>query len=253
MSETEKTMIFFIIIALVTALFFLSVKPQRKDPRNISARSQSSTHLYELSLLVNNTLPENTSYQHKPTIVSWGSDTHNAYICQTDCSELISSLLMHTYTWTRDDLQAKIGKKRPYARDYFRAIVDEQYFERVRHIQDVAPGDFIAVTYPLGFDDTGHIMVVHSKPIQRVATPPLISERNQWDVEVIDCTKKGHGLHDSRRIGKGVYRPGIGKGFIRLYTTRAGDITGYTWSTSSTSIYNSNNEHPLAIGRLISE
>src|SRR5262249_216765 len=112
------------------------------------------------------------------------------------------------------------------------------------------PGDFIAIRYPAGSENTGHIMVVAETPQRRQASEPVIEGTEQWEVTVIDSSESGHGKMDTRRKEDGTFGSGVGEGIFRLYSDRKGKIVGYSWSTFKNSDYYDLATRHLVIGRL---
>jgi predicted HNH restriction endonuclease len=90
--------------------------------------------------------------------------------------------------------------------------------------------------------------MIVSSPVLRTATAPLINGTTQYEVSIIDCSQSGHGSADTRYISSGNWDDGVGKGVFRLYVNKKGAITGYTWSTYSSSVYYSQSERQLAVG-----
>jgi hypothetical protein len=112
------------------------------------------------------------------------------------------------------------------------------------------PGDILAIKYPPGSQDTGHVMIVAAPPAARNATAPLVANTKQWDVPVIDCSKSGHGKTDSRHKADTTFRSGVGRGSLRIYTNHAGEIVGYSWSALKVSDFYGQEERQLLVGRL---
>ena len=113
-------------------------------------------------------------------------------------------------------------------------------------------GDIIAIKYPTGTStSTGHIMLIAAAPTLRTASAPLITGTTQYEVRVIDASSSGHGSLDTRYISSGNFNDGIGSGYFRLYINSSGGVAGYTWSTYSSSVYYSQSDRPLLVGRLL--
>jgi len=212
-------------------------------------------HLQDVRQLQENVLSRHNSYRHRDQIVTWrGTDGALKYICHADCSGLIDALLEHSYGLTKSRLYAWLGgNNRPLAKNYYRAIMGQGGFQRIPTIQQVRPGDLIAMEFLPGAsdpeNDTGHILVVDTLP-QKIQSDSL--QKNgmvQWSVGLIDCTSHGHGKDDSR-YRNGAYQPGIGKGFFALYTDQNGSFLGYSWTTSPQSEFHGPDKRPLAVGRL---
>lgn len=211
-------------------------------------------HLADVRQLQQNTLPQNTSYRHRDRIVLWaGLNGASVFECHTDCSGLINALLEHSYNISKEQLHMWIGgKRRPRAKNYFDTFVEQKGFNRIQQINDLMPGDFIAMKYLPGSGDkghdTGHILVVNSMPTEVTLHPETNPLMRRWTIEVIDCTR-GHGRTDSR-FWDGKYHPGIGKGNFSLFTDQQGNLVGYAWSTAQDSKFQGSNTRPLAAGRL---
>lgn len=202
--------------------------------------------------LVSQVAPEHTSYKHKEPEVRWSTDPANPAYCHTDCSGLIIALLEHCYLVSFNDgaFRRWLGARRPTARRFYDAMVEERGFKRITTPGETRPGDMIAMKYPPGGENTGHIMVVAEAPRRAdAATPPLVEGTEQWLVPIIDETGSGHGAGDTRLQADGTFRGGLGRGVFRLYARPDGSIAGYTWSASTKAKYYANEERLLAIGR----
>ena len=209
------------------------------------------THLDWASLMVREVRPENTSYQHKQGHVSWkGIDGATQYESHTDCSGFLNALFERAYGFDKQYYQRWLGKGRPYAITYHDAIASQHGFTRVDRVGDVRPGDIIAIQYPDGSENTGHIMLVAERPAPRPPSKPVITGTEQWEITIIDSSNSGHGKTDTRRKDDGTFSSGVGEGVFRLYTGRDGRIAGYTWSTLGASDFYDQDTRNLVIGRL---
>jgi hypothetical protein len=219
---------------------------------SVSQTSGPQTPLYLAEVLVRELQPENTSYQHKDGYIKWkGENGAEAYESRVDCSGLINILLERSYGLTPNDFEKWLGKRRPYAEDYFDAILQQSNFRLITKIGNVKPGDIVAIRYPPGTNEnTGHIMIVAGTPTWRKATKPEIDGTEQWEVSVIDSSESGHGKTDTRHKPDGTFGQGVGQGILRIYTTPDGQIIGYTWSALSVSDYYDKSTRQLVIGRL---
>jgi hypothetical protein len=209
------------------------------------------THLDWAKILVRELQPANTSYQHKHGYVNWkGNDGKGVYESHTDCSGFLTALLEQAYGFNKDYFMKWLNTGRPLATTYHDAILNQQGFRQIQYLVDVQPGDVIAIKYPPGSENTGHILLVAERPRQRKASQPEIEGTDQWEVTVIDSSQSGHGKTDTRRRDDGAFGAGVGQGICRLYANRKSQITGYTWSTLAKSEYYDQRERHLVIGRL---
>lgn len=209
------------------------------------------THLDWANALTGQIQPENTTYKHKNGYVRWkGENGAVVYESHTDCSGFLTELLKQAYGFTPEYFKQWLGKRRPHAKQYHEAITTSRGFRNIRTIGDVEPGDIIAVRYPPGAENTGHIMIAAAAPLERKASKPIIEGTVQWEIAVIDSSESGHGKTDSRRRKDGTSGSGAGTGILRIYTDLKGVPAGYTWSVFGNSEYYDQTVRPLVIGRL---
>jgi hypothetical protein len=121
-------------------------------------------------------------------------------------------------------------------------------FDHHVRVDDLRPGDLIAIAYPPGTADTGHVMLVDAAPVPADG-PPVADGLTAWRIEVIDATATPHGSDDSRAGPPP--RTGVGRGAVRLYAEAGGEPGGYTWSTRARSPLHRATARPLALGRPI--
>jgi hypothetical protein len=210
------------------------------------AQPENPKHLDEAVKLLQSLQPDQTSYRHKETKVTWGSPSE----CHTDCSGFMDSLIRHTYPkYDAEVFKKWFGKSRPLADSYYDTILAQKGFMRIAKIGDIRPGDIIAIKYPAGSDNTGHVMLISGMPRSHAISAPTVAGTLQWEVPVIDSSMSGHGKADTRRKADGTFRNGLGTGSLRLYT-KMGTVVGYAWSALAASEYHDGKTRPLAIGRL---
>jgi hypothetical protein len=217
-----------------------------------TAQKTRQTPLEMAELLVREVQPQNTSYQHKEGFIKWkGENGADTYESRVDCSGLINILLERSYGLTSNDFEKWMGKRRPYAEDYFDAILQQSNFRLITKIGSVQPGDIIAIRYPPGTNEnTGHIMIIAGTPTSRKSTKPEVEGTEQWEVSVIDSSESGHGKTDTRHKPDGTSGQGVGQGVLRLYTTHDGEVVGYSWSVLTVSDYYDKTTRQLVIGHL---
>ena len=173
-----------------------------------------------------------------------------ATVSRTDCSGLVNEVLQRSYGWGRGDFRQWLGKARPVASSYHDAIEQQRGFRRIEMAAEIRPGDLIAIRYPDGSPNTGHIMIAAEAPQPHSPTSPLIEGARQWTVAVIDSSQSGHGPSDSRYEGSRQFRAGVGRGVLRLYAASDGRLAGYTWSAHPSSEYFTPDQRHLVVGRL---
>jgi hypothetical protein len=230
--------------AILAVCFFIG----RPSP---SQTPTSPKHLADALKLVKSIKLDRTSYRHNETSVLWkgdkGAKDSEAY---TDCNGFLTSLLMHAYPKTAPDFFKKwLKQKPPMPENYFQAINQQKGFTKSSSIDDVYPGDIIAVKYPPEAQSTGHVMLVAGAPKRQTPSDPVVAGTEQWEVPVIDASMAGHGKADTRRLADGVYHAGLGMGSLRLYT-KSGTVSGYSWSLLPNADFHDTKARPLVIGRV---
>lgn len=220
----------------------------------VSAVTANYTPYYWANLMVNNVSADNNIYStlNADDLVTWtGVNGATQYYCKTDCSGLITKLLKQTYGYTNSYFQSWTGTANPYAVTYYNEIKAKDHFSIISSISNIIQGDIIAIKYPASSSNTGHTMIVANAPVLRTASAPLVTGTKQYEIQVVDQSSSGHGSLDTRFISSGNFNDGIGKGFFRVYVNSKNAIVGYTWSTYSSSVYYSQADRPLVVGRLI--
>lgn len=212
------------------------------------AQDKAQARVSAAQELVARVKPENNSYRHKQTEVSWGGN--GPAMNHADCSAFLNALLLHTGSLAQADFKKHLGSDRPFARHYHDAIIHQRGFIEVTKIQEIRAGDIIAIRYPPGSDNTGHVMLVLKAPVKRPASEPLIRGTVQHEVEIADSTRSGHGTTDTRRQENGKYHEGLGTGVFRIYTSADGVMIGHAWSNYPSSQYHSSSSRHLAVGRI---
>lgn len=216
-------------------------------------RATAPRHLRDAERLVHDLQLEDTSYVHGEPHVTWkAKDTSPKAIAHTDCSGFIDALLMHTYGYERAHFKKWLGKNRPTADSYHDAIVAENRFQLIKRFDQTEAGDLLAVKYLTQRENTGHIMLAAGSPRAIDAKQPRVDGTRQWEISVIDCSKSGHGPHDTRhhRGANGKDHDGLGQGVLRVYTHANGEIAGWSWSSQAASEFRGPHEEHLVVGRL---
>jgi len=206
-------------------------------------------HLTEAEHLVDGLNLADTNYEHGQPSVSWDKPKAS----HTDCSGFIDALLMHTYHYDPNQFKVWFDSHRPSAKRYHDAIMEQRGFMQIQLISQLRPGDILAVKYFKRTDNTGHVMLVEGLPKHRKATEPLVDGTEQWEVQIIDSSKSGHGVTDTRhKMGAdGKDHDGLGRGVFRIYTTADGKVAGFAWSTMKVSQFKEPLDEDLVMGRLV--
>jgi hypothetical protein len=234
--------LFLCILASILNIFLLIGSVKAAEPQ----------HLFWASDIAINVTPELNTYGSYPSYVRWpklgGIRLHEN---RTRCSTFLTLVLMKGYGLTSTDIINWMSTASPSANTYHETIKQKNGFKIVYNINNIIPGDIIAIKYPNGITSTGHVMIAKTKAVPRTATSPFVSETSQYEIQVIDSSQSPHGSSDSRSNGDGTYDSGAGIGVLRLYANSLGGLAGYTWSTQSNSQFFSKAIRPIIVGRLI--
>jgi hypothetical protein len=218
---------------------------------SVASEEQIPPHLQQAMLIAHQIDADHNEYAHKGCFIKWkGEDGATIYENRSDCSDFLDLLLEHTYHFTPQQMKGWTGHERPYATNWYDIVHTGNGFNVISEAESIRPGDVLAIKFPPGMADTGHIMLAASVARHRSATAPIEPGTQQWELDVIDSSKSGHGKADTRRKPDGTFAHGVGEGTIRLYSNADGVITGYSWSTGGASNFEPVSEHKLAVGRL---
>jgi len=202
-------------------------------------------------LLISTLLPQKNEYGTGPSYIRWAGDV--GYVAsenRTVCGTFVTLLFQRAYAMTSADFTDWMDTASPDAAAYHDAIVAENGFELVTHIDDILPGDLIAIKYPDGSAQSGHVAIATDLPVRHKMVSPIIKATRQFEVFIIDSTNTPHGKTDSRVKPDGSVDTGAGSGSMRLYTDPHGKIVGHSWSTAvSDGFYDMSSRH-LVVGRL---
>ncbi len=212
---------------------------------------RNSTPLRHLAIaesLVAHLSLENTGYNHGEGHVSFTAPFES----HTDCSGFIDALLTESYGVDKDTFREWFGSGRPTAKRYHDAIEAEKGFKRIDRVQDIRPGDLLAVKYLKRTDNTGHVMLAVSRAKQMAAKEPNVPGTLQWEITIIDSSESGHGPSDTRHHQGpgGKDHDGLGEGVLRIYSDAGGTIAGFAWSTLKASKLKDPSDEHLLVGRL---
>ena len=233
-------------LALFMGILLAGVSPALAQKS--SGQQSISKHLAIAMSLVSHLDLANTNYEHGAPSVSFTAP----FASHTDCSGFIDALLGQAYGFDKDQLKQWFGSSRPTARRYHDAIDEGNGFKKIEHVQDIQPGDLLAVKYFNNKSNTGHVMLVAARPERMAAKEPLLPGTAQWSVTVIDSSESGHGPTDTRhkKGTDGKDHDGLGEGVLRIYSDAAGSVTGFAWSTLASSKFKEPTDEHLVIGRL---
>ncbi len=217
-----------------------------------SAYAVVPSHLVWAENLIKNITPANNVYGTNPSYVYWANvNGARTYENRTQCSPFVTHILKQAYSWTDNDFKTWFGSTNPSAAKYHDAIAAQNGFSLIQNINDIRSGDIIAVKY-LNGTTTGHVMIAKTRPVLYASTSPMVDGALQYTLKIMDSSKSGHGLLDTRLMTDGTWDTGAGIGTLRLYADKKGNLLGYTWSIAKNSVfYGQDSEHHLVVGRLV--
>jgi hypothetical protein len=187
-------------------------------------------------------LDANNIYANSEQALNWPINGAGIYSSRADCSGYVTRSLMKAFEFTAEDINEWMGSKGPSSARYHDNIEFQNNFQRIQRAADVRRGDILASKYlDKTSGGTGHTMIAASAPVLRsIPTKPLIEGTVQYEVRIIDSTSSPHSAGDTRKgtAADGGDQDGAGLGTMRLYAdASSGQITGYTWSMSTGSVY----------------
>lgn len=190
------------------------VEPE-PDPR-LTPATRSARKVLELQASIRASLTF-TAYRHRTRI----DRDDGVYVW--DCSAMVAWFLRKAAPQARKAM----GKGRPVARDFHRQIAraptsrPRQGWQRLRHIEDVRPGDLFAWVRPPGFPskNTGHTGFA-LEPARPVPELP-----GAYTLRILDATSLPHDADTRDPEGEG----GIGEGTILFLVGENGRGIAYGW------------------------
>lgn len=205
-----------------------------------------------------------TNQQGSPASIDWVNFTG-----VTQGATLFTLALQHSDpTITSSVVKSWWGATRPNSVALYNQIIAQNHFTRITSIQDVRPGDLLAITYS-NVENTGHAAIIEIPP-SPLSSPinPVVPNTTQFQIGVIDSTTASHNCDgsDTRWVPSdpahscqgGTTDGGAGRGTMRLYAdTGTGAIVGYAWSLNPTTVYYPQVDPPQpgdrvhAIGRFV--
>lgn len=185
------------------------------DPR-LEPATSSARKVLELQASIRSSLTY-TAYRHRTAI----RRSEGVYVW--DCSAMVAWFLRRV----APEARKAMGKGRPVARDFWRQIAraptkrPKHGWQRLRHIEDVRPGDMFAWVRPPGFPskNTGHTGFA-LEPARPVPELP-----GAYTLRILDATSLPHDEDTRDPEGEG----GIGEGTILFLVGESGRGVAYGW------------------------
>ncbi|WP_438029150.1 hypothetical protein [Sorangium sp. So ce233] len=153
----------------------------------------------------------------------------------------LTAVQKEAFGYTSTDIAVLWGSTSPNSSQYFDNFFAAQpHFEEITTIGDVDEGDVLILDATMTY--SGHTAIV-TGPATLLASAlnPIVADTQQWALPIADSTSSKHGCSasypDSRCVG-GVFTPGEGTAFMRIYTDMSGVPVGHTWSVSAASASN---------------
>ena len=194
-----------------------------------AAEPKQPKHLAEAKDLVEHLDLKNTNYEHGPGQIKCTGTRHSP----TDCSGLLVSCSSTPTATTRTRSSAWFDSPAQPRPAITMPSSTRRASLRITSVPEIRPGDILAVKYRNRKDNTSHIMLVAEKPTRRKPSKPIVDgAEEQWEINIIDSSKTGHGLTDTRhkKGADGKDHDGLGKGVTRIYADRSGKVIGFSWS-----------------------
>ncbi len=127
---------------LLIVLFTVACRPaQAQQPVGLHVVLAEPKHLTIARHFVAHLDLANTDYAHGAPRVTFAAP----YESHTDCSGFADALLTQSYGFDKEKFRKIFGSGRPSAVRYHDAIEQRNGFAPIELLQDVRPGDFLAV------------------------------------------------------------------------------------------------------------
>ncbi|WP_437970430.1 hypothetical protein WMF04_14560 [Sorangium sp. So ce260] len=186
------------------------------------------------------------------------------------------------FTWTQKlvygvgdaDINNLWGSNSPSSLIYYSNFAAGNNVTQVTNANNILPGDVLVIGLGTTGSYSGHTLIITDVPLglgapTNPALNPLKPSTKQWALPIADTTNSVHGCNakypDSRWTGtctSGTFTPGMGTGYMRLYSDLSGNLSGLTvasnglngqghsWSvTSGATVYDASTR-PYVIGRV---
>lgn len=198
-----------------------------------------------------------------------GEQASPGYAVYTDCSGFVEDMLRRGANEVLSHIPIPPHKTRRKVLDFYRSIVSETAFVRLRQISDIQPGDVVAWRYrdATAHQQTGHILFVDSRPIRIAPRPPDTPGLAQYEFALIDTSQEAKSRDDTRYVNDAALRDeneargiehgtqaspnykGVGRGHMRFYADSAGLIQGVAFSFPKARYHANGDDWDIVIGR----
>jgi hypothetical protein len=247
------------------------------EPQSACEAASEPGHLASAQLFIDKVTDVDHAFD-TPEANAWGSPGSINWVSFTGVTMSPSfftiSLLRSDSTITPTLVQSWWGSKSPSSAGYYDQIVQQHHFLRVLNMDDLLPGDVLAIKYLDSANpaNSGHVAMLEGCP-GPLALPiaPVVADTTQYAMNVVDSTSSAHGCtintpaSDTRWVPNNPAAPcasggtdmGAGRGVVRFYARSAGlagagEIMGYAWSLASGSpYYPVTGVRPSVIGRFV--
>ncbi|WP_437513720.1 hypothetical protein [Sorangium sp. So ce1099] len=192
------------------------------------------------------------------------SDTALDFVADTVTPSVSSGAVFFTavqksaFDITSTDIAVLWGSTSPNSAQYYTSFNAGNHVTKITNASGIAAGDVLVIGATSSPSYSGHTAIITGPATQlTTALNPVFANTKQWTVPIADSTTSVHGCSttfpDSRWTGNcttGVFTPGEGTAFMRLYSDNSGNLQGYSWSVTSGATYYSPSTRPYVIGRL---
>jgi hypothetical protein len=192
-------------------------------------------HLVLARELVENIKPDNNHYSLGDDVVNFPGDFFsNGYSMRANCSGFVIALFERAKYATRSQmsfLNWSAGRRKFKSEDFLYSIENEKGFKRIKSIDEIRPGDVLAIELLNAQDKsetgvTGHVALINSAPKKIPSRKPIVEGTRQFEVSLIDSNQEPAGDDDTRVIDSSSRLQGLGRGTVRLYADSDGEVVG---------------------------
>ncbi len=227
-------------------------------------------HLQLAREFVANTKQANNAYSNAGVFTRMpGELLGSEYVVFTDCSGFVADMFRRTGGEVLPQLKTLNGRSRPLTPDFHASIQAQEAFRKISKVEDIQAGDVAVWQYvnSAGHRLPGHILFIDSVPVKIEPRKPIVEGLDQYEFVLIDASQEAKSRDDTRYVSdpglraanqaKGKERgtmaspnyKGVGRGHMRFYADREGNIKGAAFGFSPAKFHASGGDWDIVVGR----
>jgi hypothetical protein len=219
---------------------------------------------------VANTQQANNGYSNSKVFTRMPTDSLGTeYVVSTDCSGFVADMFRRAGGDVLAQLKTLKPRSRPLTPDFHASIQGQEAFRKITQVQDMQIGDVAVWQYlnAAGHQLPGHILFIDSVPVKIEPRNPIVEGLDQYEFALIDASQEAKSRDDTRYVSdpglraanraKGKERgtmaspnhKGVGRGHMRFYADREGNIKGAAFGFSPAKFHANGADWDIVVGR----